>query len=55
LDELGKGKLFVQLRQPPFILVNLKDGFVVVNCEEPAATLRLFSEIGKAMPELVQE
>jgi hypothetical protein len=54
LDELGRGKLFVEIRHPPFILISLKEGFVAVGFADREETERLFAEMGRAMPDLVR-
>ena len=50
LDQLGQGKLFVEARQPPYIGIFLKDGFVIVNFGDPAETRRLFDAIRRLLP-----
>ena len=49
---LGRGKLFVDTGQPPFVLLRLKDGFVIVGFGDPARTRALHAEILRARPEL---
>jgi hypothetical protein len=55
LDQLGSGKLFAEIRHPPFIVVHLTNGFVCVNYAEPAQTLGLFGELRQHFPGLVAE
>jgi len=54
VDRLGQGKLFVEVRHPPFVLIYLKSGFVGVNFADPGATDRLFASLRQAFPDLVQ-
>jgi hypothetical protein len=54
VDRLGQGKLFVEARHPPFILIYLKSGFVGVNFADPEETRRLFASLRQAFPELAE-
>ncbi len=54
LDELGRGKLFVEIRHSPFILIRLRDGFVAVNFADPTQTERLFAELRRTLPSLAE-
>jgi hypothetical protein len=47
---LGAGKLFVDLGTPPFVLVRLREGFVVVNLETAEKTRELYEELIRARP-----
>jgi hypothetical protein len=47
---LGAGKLFVDLGTPPFILVRLREGFVIVNLETAEKTRALYEELIRACP-----
>lgn len=47
---LGAGKLFVDLRTPPFVLVRLREGFVIVNLETAEKTRALYEELIRAHP-----
>jgi hypothetical protein len=47
---LGAGKLFVNLGTPPFVLVRLREGFVVVNLETAEKTRELYEELIRARP-----
>jgi hypothetical protein len=49
---LGRGKLFVDAAQPPFVLLRLKDGFVIVGFSDPAKTRALHEQLLRARPEL---
>jgi hypothetical protein len=42
---LGAGKLFVDLGTPPFILVRLREGFVILNLETAEETRTLYEEL----------
>jgi hypothetical protein len=48
LDELGDGKLFINSRVPPYVLVRMRQGFVIVNFEHPEQTRALYDEIVRA-------
>lgn len=50
LQGLGDGKLFVDQATPPFLLVRLKQGFVIVNFAEPERTRALHEEIEHRRP-----
>lgn len=45
LDGLGHGKLFVEAGHPPFVVVLLHEGFVVINYADPVDTERLFAAL----------
>ncbi len=45
LEALGEGKLFVDRGSPPFLLVRLRRGFVILNFSEPEKTRALYEEI----------
>lgn len=45
LEELGDGQLFVELGKPPYVLVRKRDGFVIVNFEDPERTRRLYDAL----------
>jgi hypothetical protein len=47
---LGAGKLFVDFRTPPFVLVRLREGFVIVNLETAEKTRALYEELIRARP-----
>jgi hypothetical protein len=47
---LGAGKLFVDVGSPPFVLVRLREGFVIVNLETPEKTRALYEELLRARP-----
>jgi hypothetical protein len=50
VDELGEGKLFVEIAHPPFIVIKLRQGFVALNFADRAATERLFAELRRVLP-----
>jgi hypothetical protein len=54
VDGLGEGKLFVEMQHPPFILIHLAPGFVAVNFASSEDTERLFGELQRSLPQLVQ-
>jgi hypothetical protein len=45
LEALGEGKLFVDQGAPPFLLVRLRRGFVILNFSEPERTRAVYDEI----------
>jgi hypothetical protein len=45
LDGLGSGKLLLQADCPPFVLVRLDHGFVLVNFDDPARTRALYDAL----------
>jgi hypothetical protein len=45
---LGKGKLFVDVSNPPFVLVRMRQGFVIVNLEDGRSTQALYERIEAA-------
>lgn len=45
VDGLGKGKLFVDSGKGPFVLVRLRDGFVIVNFPDPEKTRALYEQL----------
>ena len=51
LEGLGDGRLYVEKGFPPYVLVRLREGFVVVNFREPEKTRALFDELARAWPE----
>jgi len=55
LDQLGYGKLFIEVRRPPFVLIRLRNSFVVVNYASPERTRRLYDELRQQFPDLASE
>jgi hypothetical protein len=53
LEDLGEGRLYVEEGFAPFVLVRLREGFVVVNFREPERTRALYDEMARAWPERV--
>jgi hypothetical protein len=51
LEDLGNGLLFVDQGTPPFVLVRLREGFVIVNLPEPRGTRALYDGMVRAWPE----
>jgi hypothetical protein len=45
LEGLGEGKVFLQADCPPFVLVRLNEGFVLVNFPDPARTRALYDAL----------
>lgn len=50
VDGLGKGKLFVDAGNGPYVLVRLREGFVIVNFSDPAKTRALYERLKAALP-----
>jgi hypothetical protein len=50
---LGEGKLFVDTGTAPFILVRLRESFVILNLDAPEKTAALFDEMASAWPDKV--
>ncbi len=48
-DDLGEGKLFLEADQPPFVLIRLRDGYVIVGFEDPMRTRALYEDLDAAM------
>jgi hypothetical protein len=53
LEELGEGRLYVDEGLAPYVLVRLRQGFVIVNFREPERTRALFDEMARAWPDRV--
>ena len=53
VDGLGDGRLYVEEGYAPYVLVRLREGFVVVNFREPEKTRALFDELARAWPDRV--
>jgi hypothetical protein len=51
VEGLGDGRLYVEKGFAPYVLVRLREGFVVVNFREPEKTKALFDELARAWPE----
>lgn len=43
LEGLGKGKLFLERGRPPYVVVRLDDGFLIVGYEQPGRSETLFA------------
>jgi hypothetical protein len=48
VDGFGKGKLFVDAGNAPYVLVRLRDGFVIVNFSSPEKTRALYEQLRAA-------
>jgi hypothetical protein len=53
VEGLGDGRLYVEKGFAPYVLVRLREGFVVVNFREPEKTKALYDELARAWPERV--
>lgn len=50
VEGLGDGQLFVEAGESPYVLVRLRDGFLVVNFGAPGRTRALHAEMARAWP-----
>lgn len=50
VEGLGDGRLYVEQGFPPYVLVHLRQGFVVINFREPERTRSLYGEMARAWP-----
>jgi len=53
VEGLGDGRLFVEQGSAPYVLVRLREGFVVVSFREPERTRALYEELARAWPDRV--
>jgi hypothetical protein len=53
LEELGEGLLYVDEGFAPYVLVRLRQGYVIVNFREPGRTRALYGEMARAWPDRV--
>ena len=53
VEGLGDGRLYVEEGFAPYVLVRLRQGFVVVNFREPERTRALYDEMARAWPDRV--
>ena len=53
VEGLGDGRLYVEEGFAPYVLVRLREGFVVVNFREPEKTSALYDEMTRAWPDRV--
>ena len=51
VEGLGDGRLYVEEGFAPYVLVRLRQGFVVINYREPERTMALYDEMARAWPE----
>jgi hypothetical protein len=49
VEGLGKGKLFVDRGNGPFVLVRLRDGFVIVGFSSPGKAQALYQELSRSL------
>lgn len=47
----GRGRLYVEEGMAPYVVVRLREGFVVVNFREPERTRSLYEELARQWPE----
>jgi hypothetical protein len=47
----GKGRLYVEEGVAPYVVVRLREGFVVVNFREPERTRAVYGEIARQWPD----
>jgi hypothetical protein len=53
LEGWGKGRLYVDEGMAPFVVVHLREGFVVVGFREPERTRALFVALARQWPDRV--
>ena len=53
VEGLGDGRLYVEKGFAPYVLVRLREGFVVVSFREPGRTRALYEELARAWPDRV--
>jgi hypothetical protein len=53
VDGLGDGHLYVEDGMAPYLVVRLRQGFVIVNFREPERTRALYEELARAWPDRV--
>jgi hypothetical protein len=53
VESLGEGRLYVEQGMAPYVLVRLRQGFVVVNFREPERTTALYEELARQWPDRV--
>jgi hypothetical protein len=53
LEALGEGRLYVEQGFAPYVLVRLRQGYVIVNFREPERTRALYDEMARAWPDRV--
>jgi hypothetical protein len=51
LEELGDGRLYVEQGFAPYLLVRLRQGFVIVSFREPQRTRALYEEMARQWPD----
>ena len=51
VEGLGSGRLYVDVGAAPYVLVRLRDGFVVVNLPQPEQTRALYEQMARAWPD----
>jgi hypothetical protein len=51
VEAWGKGRLYVEEGMAPYVVVRLREGFVVVNFREPERTRALYAEIARQWPD----
>lgn len=50
VEGLGEGRLYVQAKHPPFVIVRLDRGFVIVGLADEARTRALYDSLRAALP-----
>lgn len=54
VEGLGRGRLFVDAGSAPFVFVELREGFLFVNDDDPERTRDLFEKIARVLPDRVR-
>ncbi|MCG6926876.1 MAG: hypothetical protein LJF30_16410 [Acidobacteria bacterium] len=55
VEGLGSGRLYVDAGAAPYVLVRLRDGFVIVNLPQPEQTRALYEQMARAWPDRAGE
>jgi len=53
VEGLGRGRLYVDEGFAPYVLVRLREGFVILNFREPRRTVALYEAMARAWPDRV--
>jgi hypothetical protein len=46
---LGEGQVWVRANNPPYILARTRDGFVLLNLNDPASTRAMYAELSRRL------
>jgi hypothetical protein len=51
LEGLGQGRLYLEEGHPPYVIVRLREGFVILGFREPGRARALYGEMARAWPD----